>query len=99
MEFVEPEAGAADEKRFYFSPFVIEHIAVPVGMKAFAHIGIFVGIGPVEHKQAMRIVREMRRHPVEYNANACFMKSIDEFHNTLRIAKAAGRRKITGSLV
>src|SRR5437764_4824514 len=37
---IQPEARAAYEEGFYLSPLVIEDIAVPVRMKAFAHVGI-----------------------------------------------------------
>ena len=59
MKLIKPVSRAADEKRFYLSPFVIKNIAVPIRMKSFAHIGIFVGVSAIEHEQAMSIIRKV----------------------------------------
>src|SRR5947207_1843490 len=58
-KLIEPVSRAADEKRFYLSSFVIENIAVPIRMKSFAHIGVFVSVSAIEHEQAMSIIRKM----------------------------------------
>src|SRR6185436_13371481 len=41
----------------------------------------------------------MRRHPVEDDADACLMAGIDEGLECIHVAKAAGHRKVTRSLV
>src|SRR4051794_8861708 len=99
MKYIAPKAGAADEKTFYFATGIVENIRVPVWVIAFAHIRIFIGMCPVKHKQAMGIIREMRRHPIENHTNASPMQTINQPHKVLGIAKAACRRKKAGTLI
>ncbi len=56
-------------------------------MISFAHIGILIGICPVEQIQAMRIIREMGRHPVKQYTYPRFMKGVHEFHKRLWVAE------------
>src|SRR5690606_26949938 len=68
-------------------------------MKSLSHIGVFVSVCAVEHEQSMRIIRKMRRHPVENHSNACLVKFIDESHQSLGIAEARGRSEEPSALI
>ena len=47
----------------------------------------------------MLVGREVRRHPVEDHADAVLVQRVDEVHEVLRRAVAAGRREVAGRLV
>ena len=49
---------------------VVEDRAVPIRMEALARIGVLVEVRAVEVCQAVLVGREMRRHPVEDDADA-----------------------------
>src|SRR5690606_5707758 len=68
-------------------------------MKSISHAGVFVSVCTVEREQPMRIIRKMRRHPVENHSNACLVKFIDESHQSLRIAEARGRSEEARALI
>ena len=72
---------------------------VPVRVEAVARVGMFVERGAVEMGEAMRVDREMRRHPVEDDAEARRMRTIDEAREARRIAEAAGRREQADRLI
>jgi hypothetical protein len=63
------------------------------GWKPCARVGVFVERRAVELAKPMRIRREMRRHPVQDDADADLVAAVDEAGETFRIAEA-GRRRI-----
>ena len=68
-------------------------------MKSLARIGVLVQIRPVEVRQAVLVAGEVRRHPVEDDADAVLVQDVDEVHEILRRPVAAGRREVAGALV
>ena len=68
-------------------------------MEALARIGVLVERRAVEMRQAMLVDREMRRHPVEDDADAGAMGAVDEAREAVRIAEARRRRVEPGRLV
>ena len=54
---------------------------------------------PSNSRQAVRVGREVRGHPVEYHADAVLVQVIDQIHEVLRRPVARGRREIAGGLV
>ena len=55
--------------------------------------------GAVEAREALRVGREMRRDPVEDDAEARAMRAVDEARESGRLAEAAGRREQADRLV
>ena len=55
--------------------------------------------GAVEPAQAVGVGREMRRHPVEDDADADLVGAVDEAGKAFRLAEAGGRRIEAGRLV
>ena len=55
--------------------------------------------GAVEMGEAMRIVGEMARHPVQQHAEAFAMAGIDQRGKILRRAEPAGGREQAGRLI
>ena len=68
-------------------------------MEALARIGVLVERGAVEMDQAVRVGREMRRHPVEDDAEPGAVGAVDEAGEARRIAEARGRREEAGRLI
>src|SRR5262249_43933977 len=68
-------------------------------MKSFAHIGIFISMRPIKHVKPMCIIGEMRRHPIQYNADTFLMESIDQPHQALWISKTGCGSKETSALI
>ena len=68
-------------------------------MEALARIGMLVERRAVETGEAVLVGREMRRHPVEDDADAGPVRAVDEAGEALRIAEARRRRIEAGRLV
>ena len=70
MEFLGPVERIVDEVGKHLGAAEIVDRGVPVGMEALARILMLVKGGAVEPAQAVGVGREMRRHPVEDDADA-----------------------------
>src|ERR1700726_5296523 len=90
---------AADQEAPYLPPAVVEDQAPPVRLEAPARIGVLVEVRAVEERQGVLVVREVRRHPVEDDADAALVEVVDQVHEVLRRAVAAGGREEAGHLV
>ena len=62
-------------------------------MQAFAWIVVLIERGAVEAHEAMCVVGEMARHPVDDDAKTCRMAGVDEAREPLRFAMARRRRE------
>ena len=78
---------------------VVEDVRVPVRMKPLAAVGVLVQVRAVEVAQAVAVAGEVARHPVEDHADAALVQGIDQVHEVLRAAVAAGRGEEPGHLV
>ena len=96
---VEPEERAADQEAPHLVAPVIEDVAAPVGVETFARVAVLVEMGAVEVTQTVGVGGEVRRHPVEDDADAALVESVDQGHEVLRRAEAARRREVAGRLV
>src|SRR5436190_3284259 len=99
MKNIEPKSCAADQERFYFSPFIIKNITVPVRMEPFTHIRVFVSMSTIEHEQTMGIIRKMRGHPIKDHTYVFFVECFNQPHQSLRVTETRSRRKETCALV
>ena len=78
---------------------VVEDQRAPVAMLAAARIGVLVERRAVELPQAVAVAGKMRRHPVHHHADAVLVAKVDEVHEILRAAVAAGGGVIAHRLV
>ena len=99
MIVLEPEAGIGDEEGGDLLAAVIVDVGAPVLVKSLARIGMLVEMRAVEGAEAVRIVREMARHPVEDDADPGRVRRLDEGGEILRRAEAARRREERDRLV
>ena len=89
MEMLQPMQRAGDQEALHLAAAEIVDVGVPVLVEALARIEMLVEGGAVEAGEAVRVGREMRRHPVEDDADAGAMQRIDEAREVLRRAVAA----------
>src|ERR1700691_6789580 len=68
-------------------------------MKSLARILVLIKMRTIEIPQAMLIGREMRRHPIENDADPAGMQVVHEIHQILRCAVTRRRREIPRSLI
>ena len=68
-------------------------------MKALARIGVLVEVRAVEVGEAVLVVGEVRRHPVENDADVVLVEVVHEVLEVLRRAEARGGREVSGDLV
>ena len=99
MIFFQPVEGAGNQEIAHFVASKIENFGAPLGMFTAARVLMFVEVRAVEETQAMRITGEVRGHPVQNDADAVLMKTINKIHKIGWRAKAAGGRKIADNLV
>src|SRR6185437_14537284 len=99
VEAVDPVEGVAVEEVRDLGAAEVVDRGVPVRMKALARIGVLVKRGAVEPREPMLIGREMRRDPVENDAQTRAMRPIDEAGERRWLAEAAGRREQADRLV
>ena len=99
MVLVEPEQRAGHQEGAYFVAAIVEDGAFPFGMEALTRIGMLEQVGAVEIGETMLVAGKVRRHPVEYHADARLVQVVDQKHEVLRCALARGRGEIAGGLV
>ena len=68
-------------------------------MEPLPPVGVLVEMGAVEEREAVGVVREVRRHPVEDDPDAGLVQDVDEIHEVLRLAVPRGRREVAGRLI
>ena len=68
-------------------------------MFAHSRIGVFIQRFAVEVCQTVRVFGEVRRHPVEDDADIVLMQVVNQVHEFLRFAIAAGRCIVAGDLI
>src|SRR5262249_10131134 len=99
VEMLQPMERARDQEALHLASPEIVDGSVPVLGETLARIEVLVEGSAVEARQTVRIGREMRRHPVEDEADAGAMQAVDEAPETLRRAVASGRREQAERLV
>ena len=60
---------------------------------------MLIEMGPIEIDEAVDVIGEMGRNPVEYNPNASAVQGVDEEHEILRAAVARSRCKVSHCLI
>jgi hypothetical protein len=68
-------------------------------MHAFARVGVLVQRAAVELRETVRVVGEVRGHPVDDHADAGRMRAIDEAREAVDRPEARGRRELRERLV
>src|SRR5664280_1526488 len=96
---VEPENRVAQQKAAHLVAIVVEDRRLPVGMETLARVGVLVQVRAVEEGQAVFIVGEVRRHPIEVHADAALVQIVHQVHEILGGSEARAGSVIAGDLV
>ena len=95
----QPEDRAGQEEVLDLVAAEIEDQRGPVHVLAEARVGVLVERRAVEAGQAVRVLGEMRRDPVQQHADAVAVAVVDEVAEVVGIAETAGRGEVAGGLV
>src|SRR5262249_19724527 len=96
---LEPKQGACDQETLHLAPAEIVDESVPVVVKAFAWIEVLIERAPVEAREAVRVGRKMRRHPIENNTDAGCVRGVNETREALGRTETAARREQAQRLI
>ena len=96
---VEPEQRAGEQEAAHLVAPEVEDVRFPLGMEALARVGVLVEMRAVEVGEPVRVVGEVRGHPVQDHADAVLVQVVDQVHEVLRRAVAAGGSEVAGHLV
>src|SRR5689334_15749745 len=99
MIMLEPLKGAGDQKAFDLVATEIVDQCIPILVKTLTGVFVLIERRPVETRQTPDISREVRRHPVEDDADPGAMAAVDKVSKILWCAIAAGWRKQAERLV
>ena len=99
MIFVKPEQGIGDKIIAHLVAPVIVDEGSPLRMRTEPGILVFIEGGAVEIAEAVAVLGEMGRHPVEDDPDVLLMTLVDEVHEILRDAVSAGDAEGSGDLI
>src|SRR6476661_1476389 len=94
-----PEKRVRDEEAAHFIAAKIDNQRSPFLVLAPPRIFMLVERRSVEVCETMRVFREVRRHPIDNDADALLVQRVDEVHEVIRGAKARSRRVVANSLI
>ena len=94
-----PIERIADEEVLDLIFTVIKYLGAPVRMLPLPGIPIFKKGFAVKVSQAMGVLGEVGRNPVQYDAYAVFMQVVYEIHELFRRAVAGGGGKVSRHLI
>ena len=83
MVLLHPVEGVADQEILYFIFAIVKHLGSPVRVLTLAGVGVFEQGLPVKISQTVGILGEMRRNPVQDNANPGAVQIIHKIHEVL----------------
>ena len=90
-KMLQPIEGVADQKVAHLGAAEVVDQRVPVLVKTFFGVGVFVQMRAIEIGQAVRVTGEMRRHPIQNHTQSSRMGSVHKVLKIFRAAKARGR--------
>ena len=99
MVFLQPKHGGREQKAVDLRAVEIEQHRSPLRHFAAAGVCVFIERRAVEAAQAVRVARKVRGDPVHDDADAAFMRAVDEVHEILRRAVTRSRGKVSGDLI
>src|SRR6266478_3886652 len=99
MIFVEPEKRVGNQIVANFVTTVVVDEGAPIGMRTLTRVGVFEEMGAVEFGKAVTVTREVRGSPIEQDADAFLVATIDEVHEIGGRAEAASSGVVAESLI
>ena len=99
MEVPHPGGRAREQEVAHLGPAVVEDQGAPVGVEAATRVVVLVERGAVEAGQGPLVAREVRRHPVDDDAETAPVQRVDQGTEVVGFAEPGGRREEAGDLV
>ena len=99
MILLQPEEGIAHQEILDLMPAIIKNVRPPILVFSLPRIGVLVEVCPVELPQRVRVLGEVRRHPIQNDPDPVLVAAIDQCHEIGRAPESARRRKVAGHLV
>ena len=99
VELLEPVQRVGDQEVAHLAAAEVEDERAPVRLLAAARVGVLVERGAVEAGQRPGVLREVRGHPVDDDADAGLVQPVDEVAEVVGVAEAGRRREVRRHLV
>jgi hypothetical protein len=99
VELLEPEQRVRDQEIAYLAAAEVEYVGAPIELLAAARVAVLVQRGAVEAAERELVLREVRGHPVDDDADAGVVQRVDEVAEVVRVAEAGRRRVVRRHLV
>ena len=99
MIFLQPEKCIRNEEAQHFVASEVEDERAPIAVLALARIGMLVESGSIEVSETVRVLREMRRHPIDDHSDSVEVALIHEIHEVVRRAESRCGREVADHLV
>ncbi len=99
VKFVDPVQSAADQVVDDLASPEIEYQRTPVGVCAFTRVLMLIKRSAVELAQPVFVLRKVRRHPVDDDADAGLVAAVDKVTEIVGFSEALRRRKHADRLV
>ena len=99
VELLDPEHRGREQQVSRRGLAIVEHARAPFLVLHLERIGVLVQMRAVELDQTAAVLREVSRNPVHDDAEAGLMRLVDQIHEILRRAVAAGRGEIADDLI
>ncbi len=94
VHLLQPVAGAGDEEVAHLVAPEVEDVGAPVGMLALAGVGVLVERRAVEAGERPVVLGEVRRDPVDDDADAPPVQVVDQRPEPVGVAVARGRGEV-----
>ena len=99
VELLAPVQGVGDQEVADLGAAEVEDVRAPVQLLAAARVGVLVERGAVEAGQRPLVLGEVRRHPVDDDADAGLVGAVDEVAEVVGAAEPGGGGVVGGDLV
>ena len=99
VELLEPVQRVGDQEVAHLLAAEVEDVGAPVGVLAPARVGVLVERGAVEAGQGELVLGEVRRHPVDDDADAGVVQRLDQPTEAVGVAEACGGGVVGRDLV
>ncbi len=99
VELLDPVQRVGDQEVAHLVAAEVEDQRAPVRLRAAARVGVLVQRGAVEARQRPLVAREVRRHPVDDDADAALVEVVDEPAQVVRRPVPRGGRVVAAHLV
>src|SRR5580698_1979198 len=99
MILLQPEERVRNQKRAHLIAPVVENLGAPFALLALARIGMLIERCAVEEIEAVRVPREMRRHPIDNYSDSRTVAAIHQVSEIVGRAEARRGREVADHLI